>query len=85
MRDAVFLIRELTGSPPVQFAPWPEHWKAVELGDYLVNTQKASTLLGMSCAYDFAAGLAETVDLYRRSQTVNANSGLGPERMTRGT
>jgi UDP-glucose 4-epimerase len=83
MRDAVFLIRELTGSPPVQFAPWPEDWRAVELGDYLVDTQKARTLLGVSCAYDFAAGLAETVDLYRRSQTVTANSGLGPERLVR--
>ena len=85
MRDAVFPIRELTGSPPVQFLPWPEDRKAVELGDYLLNTQKARTLLGMSRAYDFAAGLAETVDLYRRSQTVDADYGLGPERMTRGT
>ncbi len=74
LRDAAGLIRELTGAPPVEFVPWPGDWQAVEGGDYVADTAKAHRLLGLHCRYDLAAGLAETIDLYRRMETLDTTT-----------
>lgn len=75
VREAALLIQELAGSPPIQFVPWPADWEAVESGDYVVDTKKARTLLDISCRYDLASGLRETVASYRRPATMAPESG----------
>jgi UDP-glucose 4-epimerase len=72
LRAAAVMIQELAGAPPLQFVPWPEDWKSVESGDYVADTRKATSLLGLSCSYDLAAGLKETIGLYRRDPGGNA-------------
>ncbi len=74
MRDTASLIRKLTGGPPVHFAPWPQDYGTVESGDFVANIEKAKSLIGLSCKYDLAAGLAETVAQYRRLESAAAGA-----------
>jgi UDP-glucose 4-epimerase len=83
MREAASMICDLTGAPPLHFAPWPSEWGTVESGDYVANTQKARSILGLSCDYGLEAGIAETVELYRRPRFVPAESGVEMERAAR--
>jgi UDP-glucose 4-epimerase len=67
MYKAASLIQSLTSHRPIRFAPWPEEYRLVESGDYVPDISKARSLLGVSCQFDLAAGIRETIELYRQS------------------
>jgi UDP-glucose 4-epimerase len=67
MYEAADLIQKLTGAQPIKFAPWPQEYQLVESGDYVADISKARSLLKVSNRFDLAAGLAEAVELHRRS------------------
>jgi UDP-glucose 4-epimerase len=59
MYEAALTIADRTGRPPIEFAPWPDEYEAVESGDYVADVSKAAALLGFVPRFTFASGLDE--------------------------
>jgi UDP-glucose 4-epimerase len=59
--EAATRIRELTGAPPIEFAPWPREYEQVETGDYVADISRARRVLGFMPQFDFDAGLQDLV------------------------
>jgi UDP-glucose 4-epimerase len=66
--DAASFIRDVTGGPPLIFEPWPEHFLAVESGDYVTDIGKSSRLLGVLPHFGIREGILDTVRAYQQEQ-----------------
>jgi UDP-glucose 4-epimerase len=57
LRDAAGEIHRTFGGGPITFCPWPDEYDAVEVGDFVMNTSRAQTVLGYAPQHDFKTGL----------------------------
>lgn len=55
--DAAEDIHRTFGGGPITFCPWPDEYDAVEVGDFVMNTSRAQTVLNYLPQYDFRTGL----------------------------
>lgn len=63
--DVARLVVELAGSGSVDFIPYPEDKKVVEVGDYQADITKIRNEMGWSPETDLRGGLIRTLEYYR--------------------
>lgn len=64
--DLAQLIVELAGQGDVTLVPWPEERKKIDIGDVYSSHARIQSELGWEPATPLRAGLAATIDYYRK-------------------
>lgn len=59
-------IAEETNSKVVK-QPWPADWKAIEAGDFSMNSEKIARELGWKQKTGFEEGILKTIDYYKKN------------------
>jgi nucleoside-diphosphate-sugar epimerase len=62
MRDAAREIQRALGGGPIEFRPWPVEYEEVESGDFVMDTSRATAILGYAARHDFSAGIRAVRD-----------------------
>jgi UDP-glucose 4-epimerase len=65
-RDLAALLVELAGSGQVQYVPWPEEKKAIDIGSFYADSTKFRRATGWTPSVALRDGLARTVAFYRQ-------------------
>jgi UDP-glucose 4-epimerase len=65
-RDLASLLIEIAGSGRVEFVPWPEDKKAIDIGDFYADSRKFQRTTGWQPTVGLRDGLERTIAFYRR-------------------
>ena len=63
--DLTTLLVEIAGAGRVEYVPWPEEKKAIDIGDFYSDSSKFTSLTGWTPAVSLRDGLARTLQFYR--------------------
>ena len=66
LRQVADLLIAKSGSGSVKAIPYPEHLKAIEIGDYIGDYRKIESVLKWRPEVALDEGIAETIDYYRQ-------------------
>jgi nucleoside-diphosphate-sugar epimerase len=64
LRDIAETLVRLTGRGNVEYVPFPDEAKRIEIGDYITDTRRSTQQLGWTASTPLADGLRRTVDYY---------------------
>ena len=64
-REMAERVVRFAGGGRIKACPWPDGYKKIEVGDYIVNISKLKAL-GWEPQISFEKGLEKTIDFYRR-------------------
>jgi UDP-glucose 4-epimerase len=65
-RDLASLLIETAGTGRVEFVSWPAEKKAIDIGDFYADSTKFHGTTGWQPTIGLRAGLARTIEFYRR-------------------
>ncbi len=64
LRDIAETLVRLTGKGSVEYVPYPDEARRVEIGDYVTDTTRSAARLGWTASTSLADGLQRTVEYY---------------------
>jgi UDP-glucose 4-epimerase len=65
-RDLTALLVDVAGSGRVEYVPWPEEAKAIDIGSFYADSSKFRRTVGWSPVVSLREGLRRTIDFYRQ-------------------
>jgi UDP-glucose 4-epimerase len=65
-RDLTSLLLKVAGSGRVEYVPWPQEKKAIDIGDFYADSSKFKHATGWKTTVGLEDGLRRTVDFYRK-------------------
>ena len=65
LRTVAELLVRFAGTGSVKLVPYPEHLKAIEIGDYIGDYRKLKRVIGWEPRVRLESGVRSTVDYYR--------------------
>ncbi|MER3396479.1 MAG: NAD-dependent epimerase [Acidimicrobiia bacterium] len=65
LRSFAELLVEVAGQGTIEYVPWPEDVKKIDIGDYYGSFEKAKRMLGWEPKTSLAEGLEKTIAYYR--------------------
>jgi UDP-glucose 4-epimerase len=65
-RDLTALLVEVAGSGRVEYVPWPEDKKAIDIGDFVADSSKFTHRTGWTQSVPLREGLQRTIAFYRQ-------------------